>query len=163
MVNKKSNFKLFQIISLILLVLMAIPFAISLGDVNLSAYADPSANTVFFEQANVEAGSNGLIYVELSAEGVAGNEVSVTYHTESITAIPGIDYENITNTVKLKIGSNGKVVYKIALKCINTAANREKLRVYKENSTDIYGRRFKVKIDSADNATILDAKKECVC
>ena len=165
MVNKKYRFKYIQFVALILLVLIMVPFIISLDNSRSSAFADESDNVVFFEQQKAEANASGLIYVELSAEGVAGAVVNVTYHTESISAIPGIDYENITNTVSIKIESSGKSVYKIALKCLNTAGNREVLRIYndKDQSNTIFGRSFRIIIDSAENATVLDAKKDCVC
>ena len=116
MISKQIRLKYIQFISLILLVLIAFSCALALENVDLSAYADTDENVVFFEQQKVEANANGLVYVELSAEGVAGTQVKVTYHTESISAIPGIDYENITNTVTIKIAGSGKTIYKILLK-----------------------------------------------
>ncbi len=165
MENKKYSNRYIQIVSLILLVLIIVPLCVSLNNADYGAYADASDNTVFFEYQNAEANSSGIIYVELSAEGIPGATVKVTYHTESISAIPGIDYENITNTVSLKIESNGKTIYKIALKCLNTAENREKLRLYNDKASGnvIFGRCFKVVIDDAENATIYNDKKECIC
>ena len=165
MERNKYNFRFIQFISLILLVLIMIPCIFAIENKDEGTFADSSDNQVFFEQQSVEASANGLIYVDITAEGVPGATVNATYRTESISAIPGIDYENVTNTISLKIGNDGKVVYKLAFKSLNTAANREKLRLYSNSpqNTAVFGRCFKVVIVAVENAIIYEAKKSCVC
>ncbi|MBE5763822.1 MAG: hypothetical protein E7338_06365 [Clostridiales bacterium] len=164
MVSKKSRYIFLQIISLILLVMIAIPFIKAIDSSEYATYAD-AENNVYFEQTHVEANDSGLIYVELKADGVPGQEVVVFYHTEGGTAIPGIDYKDVSNSITLKIGSDGMAVTKLAFKCTNVAADREKIRLYDNNrSSDVlFGRYFKVIIDSAKNASVYMPKSTCIC
>ena len=124
------------------------------------AYAT-SGNTVYFGQTSVEATNANLVYVDLYASGENGDTVKVAYKTYSRTAIRGVDFVEVQNTVTLKIDSSYKAKYTIAVKCLNSTTDREKLRLYDSENT--YGRYFDLKIISADNADVIEEKRTCKC
>lgn len=127
---------------------------------NIRVHADEE-NKVYFKESSYDADNGGLIKATLIAEGIPKAKVSVKYHTVGVTAITGIDFNAVSNTIDLEIGESGTVSYDVAIKCLNTAENRAKLKVTSKNVT--YGRYFNLIIDSATNATIVEEKKECKC
>ena len=137
--------------------------ASDLSDV-LTVHAD-GENVVTFTSSKVEANDAGLIYVDLYAEGVAGQTVTATYRTSSATAIETVDYVGVSNTISLKleatgIADTGTAKYTIAIKCLNDSNTRETLRVYDSQNT--YGRYFTLSLTAATNAT-LGSTKSCQC
>ena len=119
-------------------------------------------NTVYFAVSDVNASNDtGLVYSEIIASGTPGDVVTVVYHTEGGTAIPNVDYKSVSNTAALTIGQDGKASYTVAIKCLNGATDREKLRVTSGGET--YGRYFNLVIDSAQNAVVDSSKDDCRC
>ena len=124
-----------------------------------TVYAD-SGNVVTFSNTIVEANESNLVYAEIFATGTPGSTVTVTYRSTSGTAIENVDYVGVYNTAELKIDASGGVGYTIAIKCLDDANTREKLRVY--NGDNNNGRYFNLYIVDANNATIGTANR-CKC
>ena len=131
-----------------------------LSTITFKTFAD-TENIIYVKNSVAEANESGLVVVEVVAEGQAGASVQFFYQTEGITAIPGLDFVNVNNNIKLKIGNDGKVSYKISIKCLNTAENREKLRVYDKNNT--YGRYFNLIIYKTINASLDNSRSYAKC
>lgn len=122
-------------------------------------------NKVFFSNTVIET-EDSLIIAEIVAQGTSGDNVTVAYHTEGVTAIQGIDYNGVNNIINMKIDSNGEARYKISIKCLNDVNSREKLRTYSvadDNTVTNYGRYFNIKIDYVKNAEIEENKDVCKC
>ena len=124
-----------------------------------TVYAD-SSNVVTFSNTIVEANESNLVYAEIFVTGTPGSTVTVTYRSTSGTAIENVDYVGVYNTAELKIDDSGGVGYTIAIKCLDDANTREKLRVY--NGDNNNGRYFNLYIVDANNATIGTANR-CKC
>ncbi|MBQ9448863.1 MAG: hypothetical protein IJU60_03215 [Acholeplasmatales bacterium] len=112
-----------------------------------------SENTISVKDAIVETNDSGIIVVEIVGEGNAGDQVEAFVRTEGGTAISGIDYTSIDSHIKMKYDNNGKASYKVSIKCLNTADNREQMLIFDQNNA-IYGRYFNVTIYRANNAKI---------
>ena len=125
-----------------------------------TVYAD-SGNTVTLSAASVQANAAGLIYVDIIAEGNAGDTVAVTYRTSSGTAIEGVDYLGAYNVASLKIDPSGSTKYTVSIKCLNDAETREKLRLY-EGTTD-FGRYFNLSITEVSSNASISGVKTCKC
>ena len=120
-----KNNNMFKRIFFAIVLLMMIVTSFSVFRININA---ESSNTVYLKDSVVEADASGLVIVEIVGEGKAGAEVSVFIHTEGGTAIPGLDYVNVNTLVRAKYGSDGKLSYKVSIKCLVTPESREKLR-----------------------------------
>ena len=153
-----KNNKLFKKILFTLIFLMMLITPFSIFGINSNA---ASSNTVYLKDSVVEADASGLVIVEIVGEGQAGDEVSVFIHTEGGTAIPGLDYVNVNTLVRPKYGSDGKLSYKVSIKCLVTPESREKIRTFDQNN--IYGRYFKFVIEKANNATVNSEKSIAQC
>ena len=123
-----------------------------------TSYADGPVNTVSFATDEATIAGGGLIKAQIDVTGKAGDVVKVSYHTVAGTAIPGVDYRAVANTVAITIGSDGKGSYVVALVCLNKG---QLLRVNSEG--EIYDRYFTLVIDSAENADVDTAKDTCKC
>lgn len=132
--------------------------ASDLAPIHLAA---EGANTVSWVSTTVEANSSNLVLAEMLIKGTGGDHVIVTYRTSPGTAIENVDYAGIFNTVDVEIPAGGEVTQRIAVKCLDDASTREKLRVYDKTAT--YGRYFNLHLISASNATIDEEKKVCKC
>ena len=88
-----------------------------LSTITFKTFAD-TENIIYVKNSVAEANESGLVVVEVVAEGQAGASVQFFYQTEGVTAIPGLDFVNVNNNIKLKIGNDGKVSYKISIKCL---------------------------------------------
>lgn len=147
--------------TLTLVMILVACFAITFG-LSISGVANASdSNTVYFNNAVFHSASSGIIYAELVVEGHPNQVVNVTYRTQSETAIEGIDYNGVQNTVSITIGSTGTTIYKIAIKTLIDSTTREKLRIVANNED--YGRYFRIKIDSVENAEIDTTRDTCKC
>ena len=123
------------------------------------ASASSDGNRVYFSADYYEAQDSGLVYADIRAEGVPGQKINVHYHSKGETAISGVDFTSVSNSVTITIGSDGGGVYRVALKTLNTTESRQKLTTY--SGDQIYGRYFTLIIDSAENATV--TKDSCKC
>ncbi len=154
----KTKRKTSKIAAMLLIAVLSALFLSTFGAAG-GTLAAGSGIKVYFEKDIFEAESNGLTYAVLTAEGPAGQTVTVSYHTESGTAIDGVDYNGVSNTVSFPIGSNGIGQYRIAVKALGGTESRQKLRA--EAGGEIYGRYFSVVIDDADGAEI--TRDRCRC
>ena len=118
-------------------------------------------NTVYLKDAVIEANDSGIVVAEIVGEGKAGDNINVFVHTEGGTAIPGLDYASVDTLVRATYGSDGKLSYKLSVKCLVTAESREKLRAYDKSNT--YGRYFKLVIEKATNASVNTEKNTAKC
>ena len=143
---------------------MVAPAAFSLSEgLGIEVYADAPVgmNQVYFTSARYEADDSNVVYATLHFEGSPNSTISTTYQTYSATAIDGIDYQGIMNSVSVTIPSGQNTAeYKIAVKCLNDAASRETIRVYE--GEQMYGRYFGLEIVSATGANI-GSQKSCKC
>ena len=119
-------------------------------------------NKVYFKDLVVDANDSGLVFAEIIVIGEPGEKVSVSYHTVGVSAIQGLDYIGVKNSISLEIDSTGEISYKISIKCLSDASNRAQFKITGDDS-NTYGRYFNVIIDSATNATIDESKKVCKC
>ncbi len=155
----KKN-KLTKFIIAFLLPVLLLFVALSIG--SNRAFADDSENKAYVA-TKVEADSSGLIYVTFYAEGTVNDTVTVYYHTEGGNAIPSVDYNTVTSgSTVITIGSNHTGSADIAIKCLNTADNRQIFK-FKDSSSNEYGRYFNVVLDSAKNATVDTTRNTCQC
>ncbi len=116
-------------------------------------------NKVYFSAERFDANSAGLIYADIIAEGTAGQKVTVSYHTESATAIDGIDYNGVNNVAEITIGESGMGKYTIAIAAKGGYEDRQIINI-KANS-EVYGRYYSLVIDKAKNANITMAICKC--
>ena len=126
----------------------------------LSVYAD-SPNVVSLQQTTAEVNDSNLVYVDLIVKGNPSAPVTVTYRSSSGTAIEGVDYVGVYNSVDFKLNAVGEATYRIAIKSLNDSSTRQKLRVYSGQGD--FGRYFNLEIVSAENASIDPEKKNCKC
>ena len=76
-------------------------------------------NQVFFKETEYEVGDSNIVYATLRLEGEIGDTIAVSYATRSGTAIEGIDYQGVTNSISIKIPASHYYEYKIAVKCLD--------------------------------------------
>ena len=144
--------------ALILFICFALAFGISISDV---AFAD-DPNIVFFRDESYQATDSGVVHAEINVSGHPRQTVYVTYRTQSETAIQGVDYNGIENTIKIVIDASGYHRYTVAIKTKNDSTNREKLRI-ESNDGNTYGRYFTLKIIAVENGEIDTTKDTCKC
>ena len=156
MFKHKTVNKITTFLSLIALIVSALFCVFAFNRAPASADGE---NTVSFTTKIYETQDSGIVYAELLVRGKEGQKVGVTYHTEGETAIEGIDYNAVANTVYLTITYTGTVRYSIAIKTLNNSSTREKLRVFNDKET--FGRYFYIVIDRAENATVVDDRCKC--
>ena len=142
------------ILSTVVLTLTSLFCAIVFSKVSAS-----DGNKVYFSADYFEAQDSGLVYADIRVEGIPGQKVKVYYHSKGETAISGVDFTSVSNSVTITIGSDGGGLYRVAIKTLNTKDTRQKLVTYSGNET--YGRYFTLIIDSAENATV--TKDRCKC
>ena len=152
--NKKRIFKLF----FMLLLLIGLVGVTSIFSIKTKA----AGNTIYIKDPIIEANDSGIIVVEIVGEGTANDPVEAFIRSEGGLAIQGIDYANIDSHIKAKYDDKGILSYKLSIKCLNTAENREAFLLYDQNNV-LYGRYFNVTLYKANNATIDDAKKTAKC
>ena len=144
---------------------MVAPSAFSLSD-GLEVHAtssEPSVgmNQVYFTSPRYETDDSNIVYATLRFEGKENSTIKATYQTYSGTAIEGLDYQGITNSVSITIPAGNNVAeYSIAIKCLNDASSRETIRVYEGDQ--FYGRYFNLELIAASNASI-GSQKACKC
>ena len=151
--KKNRIFKLI-IMLVLLIVFVGIPTI-------FTATVRAAGNTVYLKDLTIEANDSGIVVAEIVGEGKAGDNVNVFVHTEGGTAIPGLDYASVDTLVRATYGSDGKLSYKLSVKCLVTAENREKLRAYDKDG--FYGRYFKLVIEKATNASVVAEKNTAKC
>ncbi|MDY6367702.1 MAG: hypothetical protein SPL13_04230 [Clostridia bacterium] len=156
------------IISLALLFVMGLLLAVIPIGKRAKSYADVAYNTVGFEKTSAGINNMGDVYyfgnwfkVKVIVKGNAGEVVSFRYYTESGTAIPGVDYVEQSKTVSVKIAANGQETYTFSVQCILKYNTRERVHVLADGEE--YGRYFKIKIDSVENAVVEEGKDVCKC
>ena len=132
-------------------VILALTYFLCVGKFS-GASASAEGNRVCFAADYFEAQDSGLVYADIKAEGVPGQKIKVYYHSKGGTAISGVDFVSVSNSVTITIGSDGGAVYRVALKTLNTTQSRQKLMTYSGGET--YGRYFTLIIDSAEIATV---------
>ena len=134
-----------------LLMSVGIPQLVS--DINANMVFATGENVVTFSTDVAEANDSNLVFVDLTCQGTAGDKVTVTYRTSSVTAIENVDYVGVYNTITLELDKKtGTATQPISIKCLNDANTREKYRLY--NDKGVYGRYFELKIVSVSNANI---------
>ena len=153
MLSKKIN----TIITIGLALLLAAALFVGLQSAFYVASAQGEA-TVYFESATFEAADSGLVYAKLIVEGQPKQVINVTYHTETGTAIDGVDYDGIANTVSVTVGLDGKATYTIAIKS-RPDYQRQLLRI--SEGDNVYGRYYSLVIDRADGAVV--TRDRCRC
>lgn len=157
-----KNKKLFKSIAAGFALILVACGLFSFTSANLTSTHAATQNSVYFSASTVNASNEtGLVYSEIVAVGTPGDVVKVSYHTEGGTAIPGVDYKSVANAATLTIGQDGKATYTVAIKCLNSPAEREKLRVTSNGET--YGRYFNLVVDDAQNAAVDQDKNACRC
>ena len=139
-------------------VILALTCFLCVGKFSIAS-ASAEGNKVYFSADYFEAQDSGLIYAEIKAAGAPGEKIKVYYHSKGETAISGVDFVSVSNSVTITIGSDGGAVYRVALKTLNDKQSRQKLMTYSGGET--YGRYFTLIIDSAENATV--TKDRCKC
>ena len=130
------------------------------ADLNAVMVTADGGNTVNFTTSMAEANDSNLVYVDIKAEGNPHQKVTVIYRTSSGTAIENVDYVGVHNSVDMDLGILGQTTYRVAIKCLDDASTREKLRVYDSNET--YGRYFNLHLESVTNASIGQVR-QCKC
>ena len=115
------------------------------ADLNAVMVTADSGNTVNFTTSMAEANDSNLVYVDIKAEGNPHQKITVTYRTSSGTAIENVDYVGVHNSVDMDLGILGQTTYRVAIKCLDDASTREKLRVYDSNET--YGHYFNLHLE----------------
>lgn len=121
-------------------------------------------NKVYLKDSTVDASDSALVIVELVAEGKAKDKIRVSYHTLGGTAMPGLDFASISNTIDFELDGDGKYSYKISIKCLNNNETRSKYKIVNSNDTSkVYGRYFTLQLDEATNATIDPERSSCKC
>ena len=143
--------------AIILIAFFALTFGLSISDIANAS----DGNVVYFNDLVYHSTSSGIVYAELVAEGHPNEVVKVSYRTQSETAIQGVDFNGVANTVSITIGASGTTKYKIAIKCLNDSTTRQKLYIVANNEN--YGRFFNIKIDSAENAEVNTSRDTCKC
>ena len=73
-----------------------------------------TGNLVKLGSVTAEANTSSIVYVDIVVTGTEGETVKVTYETYSGTAIEGIDYEGVSNSIALKIDGSGRATYRVA-------------------------------------------------
>ena len=154
----------FVLTSAMMVFLMVAPSAFSLSE-PLEVHADPvdplGMNKVYFSAARYEADDSGIVYAKLRFEGPENTVMSATYQTYSGTAIEGLDYQGITNSISVTIPAGQNTAqYTVAVKCLNDNNSRETIRV--SEGDEMYGRYFHLEIVSATNAAI-GTQNACKC
>ena len=126
-----------------------------------SSEAPIGMNKVYFTSSRYEVDDSNIVYATLHFEGPENATMTATYQTYSGTAIEGLDYQGITNSVSVTIPAGQNVAeYTVAVKCLNDASSRETIRVYEGEK--MYGRYFNLEIIAASNAAIGE-QKACKC
>ena len=118
-------------------------------------------NQVFFKEAEYEVGDSNIVYATLRFEGEVNDTIAVSYATRSGTAIEGIDYQGVTNSISITIPVSHYYEYKIAIKCLDNNETREYFRVTEGDK--VYGRYFHIDIVDTINASVVEESKSCVC
>lgn len=153
----KNSFLKKAIAIIFSLVFLSTLFVFFKPTVGKRAYAAESK--VYFSADSFNANDAGLIYAEVIAEGVRGQVISVTYHTESGTAIAGVDFNGTVNTVDIAVGADGKGKYIISIASKGNASERQKLLI--SAGGEYYGRYYNIVIDKAEQAEI--TRDRCKC
>lgn len=157
--------KAFILVSAMTAFFLVAPTAFSLSG-GLELHAEPSdepvgMNTVYFTAATYDTNDSNIVYATLRFEAPENTTMTATYQTFSGTAIEGLDYQGIANSVSVTIpAGEHSVDYTIAIKCLNDNSSRQTIRVYEGDQ--VYGRYFNLEIISASNATV-GAQKACKC
>jgi len=154
MVKNKSIYTYVAIISFLVLFLAACFGAVSVAD---DANAD-AETCVYFSSPIAEASDSDIVYARITVEGAPSRSFNVTYHTESATAIDGVDYDGVSNTVTISTDSDGKGSYTIAIKSRNDY-KRQQLQV--RGGDEFYGRYFSLVIDRAEGAVVTQNRCRC--
>ena len=155
---KKFNNIIHKTVILFMVLVLIVIFGILASNHTTKVYAN--TNRVYFKDLVVEANDSNLIIAEVVVSGNAGDDVIIKYHTESRTAIKGVDFNYVKNTASIKIDDSGVSTFRISIKCINDRTNIEKLRLYetKAGNDIVYGRYFNLILDDASNATLDEEK-----
>ena len=140
--------------ALILIVLFAVTFGISISDIAFAA----DQNVIYFEATEYMLTTN-ILYARVIIEGTPNTTVSFSYRTISETAIDGVDYVGANKTVSKKIGADGTGFIDIGINC--SMSPEQKISVYNYNGN--YGRHFYIKLIDADNAVIDENRDTCKC
>ena len=151
--KKNRIFKLF----IMLVLLITVVGISSIFTVKIKA----TGNTVYLKDSIIEANDSGIVVAEIVGEGKAGDSINIFVHTEGGTAIPGLDYVSVDTLLRANYGSDGKLSYKLSIKCLVTAESREKLRPY--DGSGFYGRYFKLVIEKATNAQVVAEQNTSKC
>ena len=140
--------------ALILIVLFAVTFGISISDIAFAA----DQNVIYFEETKYTLSTN-ILYARVIIEGTPNTTVSFSYRTISETAIDGVDYVGANKTVSKKIRADGTGFIDIGINC--SMSPEQKISVYNYNGN--YGRHFYIKLIDADNAVIDENRDTCKC
>ena len=119
-------------------------------------------NCVNFETSTAEAGGSNIVTVKLIVRDAADKDVTIYYKTNSGTAIEGIDFTAVNNSITLRTDAQGKAEYTVSIKCLNDANNREGLRVHDSVNGMIYGRYFTLQITKVEGSAI-GTRSICKC
>ena len=160
---KKHSLKRLSVFtSAVLSALLIAPGVFTIAnDINSSIVYALDGNQVFFKETEYEVGDSNIVYATLRFEGEVDDTIAVSYTTRSGTAIEGIDYQGVNNSISVKIPVTHFYEYKIAIKCLDNNDTREYFRVTEGDK--VYGRYFNIDIVDTINASVVETKKSCVC
>ena len=114
--KKKSLRRLSIFTSALLATLLIAPgLSTIVKDVRSNIVYASDGNQVFFKEAEYEVGDSNIVYATLRFEGEINDTIAVSYATRSGTAIEGIDYQGVSNSISVKIPVSHFYEYKIAI------------------------------------------------
>ena len=117
-----------------------------------------SSNVVELSSKTYLTESSGIVYCKIIASGRNGDKIIVSYHTESINAIAGVDYKPINTTATITISGN-RATYDFSVQ----TNLKPTFNTVNSSTNEIYARSFKVIIDDVKNGTIKAGAKEATC
>ena len=160
---KKKSLKRLSILTSAALATLLIAPGVStiISDIRSNIVYALDGNQVFFKEAEYEVGDSNIVYATLRFEGEVNDTIAVSYATKSGTAIEGIDFQGVTNSVSIKIPASHYFEYKIAVKCLDNNETREYFRVTEGDKN--YGRYFSIDIVDTLNANVVETNKSCIC
>ena len=123
----------------------------------IDVYAAPS-NIVELSSKTYTAQASGIIYCRINASGKVGDKVIVSYHTESINAVAGVDYKPVSTTATITL-TGGSASYDFSIQTYT----RSNFNVINNSSNESYARSFKLILDDVKNGEINNEASEATC
>lgn len=117
-----------------------------------------SSNVVGLSSNTYTAQPSGIVYCKINASGKVGDKVIVSYHTESINAVAGVDYKPVNTTATITL-TGGSASYDFSIQTYT----RSDFTVINNSSNESYARSFKLILDDVKNGEINNEASEATC